>query len=184
MSRLPLGGPIQGYRYQYSAEAVGPLANVDTSASVGPLRIIDIITRRWLWAHWRMSTLPPGGPIQDYRHHYSATAVGPLMNVDIANRWAHSGLSTSLFGDGCWPIRECQHLRFGGPIQDHRHHYLPVAVGPLANVDIATRWAHAGLSTSLFGGGCGPTRERRQCYSVGPFRIIDIIIWRRLWTHT
>jgi hypothetical protein len=149
-----------------------------------------------------MSTLPTGGPIQDYRYHHSATAVGPHVNVNTATRWAHSGISTSLFGGGCGPTRERRHcysvgpfriidiiilrrlwahtrtstLLLGGPIQDYRHQHSATAVGPRVNVDTATRWAHSGISTSLFGGGCGPTRERRHCYSVGPFRIIDAII--------
>jgi hypothetical protein len=163
---------------------------------VGPLVNVNIATR---WAHSRLSTslfgdgcgptrecrqLRFGGPIQDYRRRYSAVAVGPLANVEIATWWAHSGLSISIFGGGCGPTRKCRHLRFGGPIKDHRHHYSPVALGPLANVDIAARWAHSGLSTSLFGDGCGPTHECRHCQSVGPFRIIDIIIRRWLLAHS
>src|SRR6202000_525511 len=156
-----------------------------------------------------MSTLLLGGPICYYRHHYSATAVGPPANVDIATWWAHSLLSTSLFGDGCGPIRECRHcysvgplriigiiiwrrlwahprmstLLLGGPIRYYRHHYSATAVGPYANVDIATWWAHSLLSASLFGDRCGHIREYRDCVSVGPLRIIGITIRRRLWAH-
>jgi hypothetical protein len=157
-----------------------------------------------------MSTLLLGGPIQEYRHHYSAEAVGPLANVNIATRWAHSGLSTSSFSGGCGPTRECRHcysvgpfrnidiiirrrlwadsrtstLLLGGPIQYYRYNYSPVVVGPSVNVHIATRLAHSGISTSLFGDGYWPIRECRHCRPVGPFRIIDINIRRRLWAHT
>jgi hypothetical protein len=110
---------------------VGPFKHIDIAGSVGPFRIINPIIRRPLWAHMRMLTLLLGGPIQDYRYHYSVTAEGPFVNVDIATWWAHSGLSTSSFSRGCRSTRECRH-----------------------------------------------------CRPVGPFRIIDINIWRRLWAHT
>src|SRR6202000_737233 len=152
-----------------------------------------------------MSTLLLGGPTQNYRHHYSATAVGPSANVDIATWWAHSLLSASLFGDGCGPIREYRHcysvgplriigitirrrlwahpristLLLGGPTQDYRHYYSATAVGPSANVDIATWWAHSGLSAPLFGDGCGPIRECRHCSLGGPFVIISSTYRRR-----
>jgi hypothetical protein len=131
-----------------------------------------------------MSTLPPGGPIQDYRHQHSATAVGPLVNVDIATRWAHSGLSMRVFGGGCGPISECRHCHLVGPfriididIRRRLRAHSQMSTPPL-------RWAHSGSSTSLLAGGCGPISECRHCYSVGPCRIIDIIIRRRLWAHS
>jgi hypothetical protein len=74
-------------------------------------------------------------------------------------------------------------LLLGGPIQDYRYRYSAEAVGPLANVDIATRWAHSGSSISLFGDGCGPVGECRHCHLVGPFKIIDVITRRWLWAH-
>jgi hypothetical protein len=82
-----------------------------------------------------MATLLLGGPIQDYRHHHLATAVDPHVNVDIANRWAHSGLWTLRFGGGCWPIHKYRHKCFGGPIQDYRHLYFMGTVGPFDIID-------------------------------------------------
>jgi hypothetical protein len=44
---LPFSGPTQ----HCSAMAVGPFKNIVIFVLVGPLRIIDINIRRWLWAH-------------------------------------------------------------------------------------------------------------------------------------
>ena len=125
------GGPTQVYRHQYSPLAVGPFDNIDNVTSVGPFRIIGDIIKWSLRAHSIISTL--------------------LL------RWAYSGLSTLLFGDGCGPIQKYRHLCFGGPIQDYRHQYSPMAVGPFKNIDIVA--------------------------SVGPLRFIDTIIRRWLWAH-
>ena len=92
----------------------GPISECRHCHSVGPFRNIDIIIRRQLLAHLRTSTVLLGGPIQDYRHQHLATAVGPHVNGDIATRWAHSGISTSLFGDGCGPTHECRHCQSAG----------------------------------------------------------------------
>ena len=134
------------------ADSCGPIRECQHCYSVGPLWIIGIIIQQRLWAHPQIPTLLLGGPTQNYRHYFLPTAVGPYVNVNIATRWAHSLLSTSLFGDGCGPIREYQHCCFGGPIQGYGHYISAVAVGPFTNIDINS--------------------------SAGPFEIIDIFI---LW---
>jgi hypothetical protein len=139
-----------------------------------------------------------GGPIQDYQHQHLATAMGPLVNVDIANQWAlqvnqqnHPAVAMGPFRNiniitrrWLWAHLRMATLLLGGPIQDCRHRHSAMAVGPHVNVDIATRWTHSGLSTSLFGDGCGPTHKCRHCQSASPFEIIDIIIQRRLCTDS
>ena len=145
-----------------------------------------------------MSTLLLSGPTRDYRHHYSATAVGPSANTDIATWWAHSELSALFLANGCGPIRECQHC---------------YSVGPFTIIDIIIRrrlwahtristlllwWAHSGLWTLYFGGGrwpihkyrhqffSGPIRDYRYFYfmvTVGPFIIIVVNIQLWMWAH-
>ena len=121
---------------------------------MGPFKIIDRTTRRWLWAHSRISTKPLGGgygPIQEHRH--------------------------CRFGG---PIQEHRHRRFGGPIRDNRQNHSAVAVGPFEIIDRTARrwlWAHSRILTQPLGGGCGPIREYRHNHSVvaaGPFKNIDI----------
>ena len=145
--RCCFGGPIQDHRHCYSAVAMGPFSYIDIAASVGhsglstpvfgvamspfgyidiaasvgPFRIIDAGIQRWLWAHSVISTL--------------------LL------QWAHSELSTPVFGGGYGPIQVCRHCCFGGPIQDYRRRYSALAMGPFNYINIAA--------------------------SVGPLRIID-----------
>ena len=178
---------------------MGRFMYTDIATSAGPFRIIVIIIRRWLWADSCTPTL--------------------LL------RRAHSGLSSLLFGGGCGPIHVHRHYCFGGPIQDYRHYYLVVAVGPFRYIDITAlagpfriiviiiRWwlwahsgistlllrrAHLGLSSLLFGGGCGPIhvhrhyclggpiqdyRHNHSAVVVGPFKSINVSIPRWLWAH-
>ena len=139
---------------------MGPFRYIDITASAGLFRIVVIIIRRWLWADSCTPTL--------------------------LHRQAHSGLSTPEFGGDSGPIREHRHCYFGGPIQDYRHYHSAVVVGPFVDIDITAsaglfriiviiiqwwlwadsctptlllRWAHSGLSSLSFGGGCGPIRE-------------------------
>ena len=113
------GGPIREYRHHYSATAVGPSANIDIAALVGPFRVMDIIFRRWPLAHSQISTsilrqahsrlsifLFYGDcrPIHDYRSQYSALDAGPFDTLGIFAKYidffgvisqgAHTGLST------------------------------------------------------------------------------------------
>src|SRR3984957_16140878 len=179
------GGPIHDYRRRYSAVAMGPFMNVDTSALAGPLRIIEAGIRRGYGPIQVCRHCCFGGPVQDYRHCYSVATVGPFMNVDtsalvgpfgiidagirrwlwahsgistLLPRWAHSGLSTPVFGDGYGPIQVYRHCCFGGPTQDYRRRYSAMAMGPFRYIDIAA--------------------------SVGPLRIIDAGIRRWLWAHS
>jgi hypothetical protein len=128
------------------ADSVGPFKNIDIADSVGPFKIIDRTTRRWLWAHSRISTKPLGGgygpiqehrhcrfggPIQDNRQNHSAVAVGSFEIIDRTARrwlWAHSRILTKPLGGGY------------GPIQDNRQNHSAVAVGPFENIDKTTRW--------------------------------------------
>src|SRR3984957_14921293 len=110
---------------------MGPFRYVDIAASVGPFMIIDAGIRWWLWAHSGISTLLP--------------------------RWAHSRLSTPVFGDGYGPIQVYRRCFLGGPTQDYRRRYSAMAMGPFRYIDIAA--------------------------SVGPFTIIDFIILQLLWAH-
>ena len=79
---------------------MGPFEHIDIAASMGPFKIIDRITRWWLWAHSRISTEPLGGgygpiqerrhrlfggPIQEHRQNHSVVAVGPFENIEIAD---------------------------------------------------------------------------------------------------
>src|SRR3984957_17164985 len=136
------GGPIHDYRRRYSAVAMGPCMNVDTSALMGPFRIIDAGIRWWLWAHSGISTLLP--------------------------RWAHSGLSTPVFGDGYGPIQIYRHCCFGGPTQDYRSQYSVWLWAHSGMSTLLLRWARSGLSTLLFGGGYGPIQVYRRCCLGGP----------------
>ena len=150
-------GPIRKYRHCYL---------------VGPLRIIGIISCRRLWAHTRMSTLLLGGPIRYYGHHYSATAVGPYANINIAalvgpfrvmdiifRRWplAHSQISTSILQRA--HSRLSIFLFYGDcrPIHNYRSQYSALDVGPFDTLGIFAKYidffgvisqgAHMGLST-------------------------------------
>jgi hypothetical protein len=137
--------------------AVSPFKNIVIFVLVGPIKIIDINIRQWLWAHPGIST--------------------------SSLQWAHSGFSATLFGDGCGPIQEYHHLCFGWPTQDYQHQYLAMAMGPPTNIDISLQWAHSGFSATLFRDGCGPIQEyRRLCFG-GPTWVIDINIWQWLWAH-
>src|SRR6202789_1138632 len=164
---------------------MGPFRYVDIAASMGPFRIIDAGIRWWLWAHSGISTLLP--------------------------RWAHSRLSTPVFGDGYGPIQVYRHCCFGGPTQDYRSRYSVWLWAHSGMSTLLLRWARSGLSTLLLGGDCGPIHECRYlCFggpiqdyrrwysavsmgpfryidvaaSVGPFRIIDAGIRRWLWAHS
>src|ERR1700722_16274462 len=105
------GGPIHDYRRRYSAVAMGPFMNVDTSALAGPLRIIEAGIRRGYGPIQVCRHCCFGGPIHDYRHCYSVATVGPFMNVDTSALvgpfmiidagirrwlWAHSCMSMLL----------------------------------------------------------------------------------------
>src|ERR1700761_3203707 len=68
-------------------------------------------------------------------------------------------------------------------IQGYQKSYSAVSVAHSEISKSPLWWAHSRISASLFGDGCGPIREYRHCYSVGPLRIIGIIIRRRLWAH-
>ena len=136
---------------------MGPFMNVDTSALVGPFKIMEAGIRRWLWAHSDISTL--------------------LL------RWAHSGLSTPVFGGGYGPIQVHRHCCFGGPIQDCRHCYSAVAMGPFRYDDVARR-AHSGLSTPVSAVAMGPFMNVDTPALVGPFRIVDAGIRRWRWAHS
>ena len=152
--------------------AMGPPGNIDISPSVGLFKIINIIIWRQLWAHPQMSTLLLGGPIRYYRHHYSATAVGPSANINIAalvgpfkvmdiifQRWllAHSQISTSILQQA--HSRLLISLFYGDcrPIHDYRSQYSALDVGPFDMLSIFAKYidffgiisqgAHMGLST-------------------------------------
>jgi hypothetical protein len=67
--------------------AVGPFKNIDIFVLVGPLRIIDINIRQWLW--------PMGPP----RNIDISLLVGPFRFIgDIIWRWlwAHPGIDISV----------------------------------------------------------------------------------------
>src|ERR1700722_7963337 len=235
---LCFGGPIQDYRRWYSAVAMGPFMNVDTSALVGPFRIIDAGIRRDYGPIQVCRHCCFGGPIHDYRRRYSAVAMGPFMNVDTSALAGPLRIIEAGIRRGYGPIQVCRHCCFGGPVQDYRHCYSVATVGPFMNVDTSAlvgpfgiidagirrwlwahsgistllpRWAHSGLSTPVFGDGYGPIQVYRHCCfggptqdyrrrysamamgpfryidiaaSVGPLRIIDAGIRRWLWAHS
>ena len=100
------GGPIQDYRHQYLAIALGPFMNINIVTLLGLFRIIVIIIQQWLWADSYPLTL--------------------LL------WWDHLGLSTPVFGGGSGPIQDYQFLYFTDcrPIQYLRPLCLALDMGP------------------------------------------------------
>src|ERR1700743_1346944 len=123
---------------------MGPFRYIDITASAGLFRIVIIIIRRWLWADSCTPTL--------------------LL------RWAHSGLSTPVFGGDSGPIQLYRHYCFGGALQDYHHYHSVVAVGRLLSPTLLLRQAHSELLSLLFGGDSGPIREHRHCQFGGPIQ--------------
>src|SRR6202789_3897906 len=193
--RCCLGGPIHDYRRRYSAVAMGPFMNVDTSALVGPFRIIDAGIRRDYGPIQVCRHCCFGGTIHDYRRRYLAVAMVPFMNVDTSALAGPLRIIEAGIRRGYGPIQVCRHCCFGGPVQDYRHCYSVATVGPFMNVDTSAlvgpfriidagirrclwahsgistllpRWAHSGLSTPVFGVGYGPIQVYRRCCLGGP----------------
>ena len=119
--------------------SVGPFKNIDIFVLMGPLRITDINIRRWLWAH-------------------------PGISTSFLRR-AHSGLSATLFGNGCGPTQDYWHLCFSRPIQKCRHCCFSLEVGPFKTFGIISQGAHTGLCTLR---NCGPMHIIRPHLHDGP----------------
>src|ERR1700722_19682546 len=137
----------------------------------------------------RQNPYPCGGSRVFAGRGTGGSFVTPGLPLPIS-RWAHSGLSTPVFGVGYGPIQIHRHCCLGGPIQNCRRRYSLLAMGPFRYIDIAAlvgpfkiidagirrwlwahsdtstllpRWAHSELSTPVFGFGHGPIQIYRQC---------------------
>jgi hypothetical protein len=137
--------------------------NVDTSALVGPFRIVDAGILRWLWAasgsvdvarraHSGLSTPVSAVAMGPFRYIDIAALVGPFRIIDIIILqllWAHSRISTS------------------------------ASLGPLKIIEVNIRywlWAHSRLSAADSCISGRPTQQWRRRISMGLFEYIDGII--------
>src|ERR1700722_5610342 len=162
--RCCFGGPIHDYRRRYSAVAMGPFMNVDTSALAGPLRIIEAGIRRGYGPIQVCRHCFFGGPTQDYRRRYSALAMGPFRYIDVAASVGPFTIIDFIILQLLWA-----HLRIS----------TSASVGPLKIIEVNTRywlWAHSRISAAYFCTSGRPTQQCRRRISMGLFEYIDGIV--------